>query len=904
MEHVDLPDSVQGNLALIKVNGYSEDNSTPSSTHPDRFDHDHITSLEVFSQDLQKAVANSFPRPSTSYTSVHVLLLRWVKDDLNVQDELTSLGRVFEDQYHFATEQWNIPSLNSTRALQTKLYDFQNCHQSEDELLIVYYGGHADADRRRGRSIWAANVSPDSPTLAWSSLQHLLENAVPHVLIILDCCYAANAARDTSEGTTKELIAACGRENPTLGVGARSFTSALIEELQAFGAQPFTAAMLHSRLITMRWRLAFTPVYALLSEHGGHSIELAPQPPPAHSTNQISGHEPNHDEDMMDISAPEAMAQGTRVLLAVSISDDAVCDIVEWKQWLVNRAPRIITQIEVKVEGVFKSHSTMLIASLPVVAWDRLPDKAAYRFIGFIKSGNLNQAQSHSEKESERLALTVGIQQRELQAFKKRVQVHERDTMSTKEDIAKEREKARDQRQEMQKLVEDTKSYCYAQQELVTQKHAQLYQTQEEMQDETKSTLVILDETRLIIDHVMNDVHAQMKLYHERRKEDSKDKESMDSRLRLVEKLVKTIPEGLNPSPKPFPHSSKLSKLPTAPFAPKSLSDSKISPPKPKAFDFLGPQFGPKSTSSVNKAKVSAPESIDHILSSSKDGVKLNTEEARLLTLHAAGKDGGQTVVEDPTSDSDTTTSPWSITFRDHEDYASGGDHHNDKKIKIEDTTPVALREKYALWTPSVFPILVLISISSQTSRKRGLTASKQATHECDICGKTFRASRASYNLRNHMKKTHDDATFVPSKSSEKSGEGHSPRITRSSQRPLQTQPPLEVHEVDDKKYEILRCVCGHQDYPGLPVGWQDPTNTSSKRNSDANDVTLRKNPGDFTIQCDDCKVWQHGGCVGITAETMSPEKYFCEQCRDDLHTVTTTVEGQAQVHLLLHVFC
>ena len=77
----------------------------------------------------------------------------------------------------------------------------------------------------------------DSPTLTWSSLQHLLENAVPHVLIILDCCFAANAARDTSEGTTKELLAACGRENPTSDVGKYSFTAALIEELQAFGSK-------------------------------------------------------------------------------------------------------------------------------------------------------------------------------------------------------------------------------------------------------------------------------------------------------------------------------------------------------------------------------------------------------------------------------------------------------------------------------------------------------------------------------------------------------------------------------------------------------------------------------------------------------------------------------------------
>lgn len=227
-----------------------------------------------------------------------------------------------------------------------------------------------------------SNKQPDSPTLTWSSLQHLLETAVPHVLIILDCCYAANAARDTSEGTTKELLAACGRENPTLGVGIRSFTSALIEELQAFGKRPFTAAMLHSRLITMRWRLAFTPVYALLSEHGGHSIQLAPLAPEASEI----------DHDMMEICpAPEAKVADTRVLLTVSIADDATYDIAKWAQWLVSEAPWDVTKIDVKVEAVFRSHSTMLMASLPIAAWDNLPNREAYRFVGFVKSANLSE---------------------------------------------------------------------------------------------------------------------------------------------------------------------------------------------------------------------------------------------------------------------------------------------------------------------------------------------------------------------------------------------------------------------------------------------------------------------------------------------------------------------------------
>jgi len=88
---------------------------------------------------------------------VTVLLLRWTDDDLDIQTELDRLREVFEFQFRFATEQWNIPSNNSTRALQAKLYDFQEAHQSESELLIVYYGGHGEASRR-GKSVWAAYV--------------------------------------------------------------------------------------------------------------------------------------------------------------------------------------------------------------------------------------------------------------------------------------------------------------------------------------------------------------------------------------------------------------------------------------------------------------------------------------------------------------------------------------------------------------------------------------------------------------------------------------------------------------------------------------------------------------------------------------------------------------------------
>ena len=163
----------------------------------------------------------------------------------------------------------------------------------------------------------------------------MLLTAKPHVLMILDCCFAANAARDTTEGSSKELLAACGRENKTLGVGMRSFTSVLIEELQSFEGAAFTVAMLHARLITLRHKLAYTPIYAALAEKGGNSIVISPLP-----------------------RTPSPSPQG----------------------------PERPTG---QLECMYKSHSTLLLVSVPTVGWSRLRESAAYRFIGFIKSGNL-----------------------------------------------------------------------------------------------------------------------------------------------------------------------------------------------------------------------------------------------------------------------------------------------------------------------------------------------------------------------------------------------------------------------------------------------------------------------------------------------------------------------------------
>ncbi|KAF2197626.1 hypothetical protein GQ43DRAFT_475287 [Delitschia confertaspora ATCC 74209] len=100
--------------------------------------------------------------------------------------------------------------------------------------------------------------------------------------------------------------------------------------------------------------------------------------------------------------------------------------------------------------------------------------------------------------------------------------------------------------------------------------------------------------------------------------------------------------------------------------------------------------------------------------------------------------------------------------------------------------------------------------------------------------------------------------------------------------------------DLDDdiaEEEEITRCVCGQLEYPG------PPSDTGKSRDGQLPSVTDSDTQideaGGLFIQCDICKVWQHGGCVGIMDEATSPEEYFCEECRKDLHKLMISPKGQ-----------
>lgn len=126
-----------------------------------------------------------------------------------------------------------------------------------------------------------------------------------------------------------------------------------------------------------------------------------------------------------------------------------------------------------------------------------------------------------------------------------------------------------------------------------------------------------------------------------------------------------------------------------------------------------------------------------------------------------------------------------------------------------------------------------------------------------------------------------------------KSARAESADTKSKKQTTVQVDTAIEAEEDADDD-EAVRCICEFEEYPGPPQFGEDNKH-GIKDGIEEPLITVADVTEDlagFFLQCDTCKVWQHGGCVGIMNEDTSPEEYYCEQCRKDLHRVCTATNG------------
>lgn len=100
------------------------------------------------------------------------------------------------------------------------------------------------------------------------------------------------------------------------------------------------------------------------------------------------------------------------------------------------------------------------------------------------------------------------------------------------------------------------------------------------------------------------------------------------------------------------------------------------------------------------------------------------------------------------------------------------------------------------------------------------------------------------------------------------------------------TNPHVDTYEdndIDPAEEEVTRCICEQAEYPGP---------SATIRQQAANADTLTEDTGNFFVQCDSCSVWQHGGCMGLLAEALLPDEYYCELCKPEFHKITKNSNG------------
>lgn len=398
----------------------------PAATHDISRVSYHVKHIDSFAQALEVSAGRAFPTRGHStqrFSKVQALMLHWEIDDLFVLPELEDLEKCLRTEYCFETDIFSIPSENSHLELMLKIADMVKQHESEDTLLVVYYGGHARIDEGR-QSTWCATRRAGSPWLQWSAIQTLLERSISDVLILLDCCAGAASATFPTGQSMTETISASSWDAIAPDPGRYSFTNALIEVMHEWRMKVFSAAMLHAEVLARlkhprpilingkQFEARTTPVHIMMtSNHKTPSIELCRLVPQAQRLPTLrpqlmgggllpaqygtSAGDPMMIEgrgqydsfsNALVPSGSEPTENVPHVMLSLALEDDQELDLNDWEEWLA-KFPAIAKYA--KVQGVFKSHSNLILLSLPVMVWDLLPDDPACNFVGFIRSNNL-----------------------------------------------------------------------------------------------------------------------------------------------------------------------------------------------------------------------------------------------------------------------------------------------------------------------------------------------------------------------------------------------------------------------------------------------------------------------------------------------------------------------------------
>ena len=113
---------------------------------------------EDLREHFDQTLSGAFPTRGFPYRKAAILILYWAEDDFQppCEKEADEVRKLFSRKFQYDTVVFPIPSDNSRNALEKAVVDFKFANDAENNLMIIYYSGHGDPDKLRGKAVWAA----------------------------------------------------------------------------------------------------------------------------------------------------------------------------------------------------------------------------------------------------------------------------------------------------------------------------------------------------------------------------------------------------------------------------------------------------------------------------------------------------------------------------------------------------------------------------------------------------------------------------------------------------------------------------------------------------------------------------------------------------------------------------
>ncbi|KAJ5552384.1 hypothetical protein N7494_001762 [Penicillium frequentans] len=362
--------------------------------------YDHIPDYKTLEQDLsraaQKALANL--KKGRKYDKALVLAIYWHKDLTDrphIASDAEKLLKVFHSKFGYQTNRHVLESEDTYKALNRRLVNLEDQlgSKTEENLLILYYGGHGGFDNDDSKArLWLPNLHDAARTIDWNKLQSQLEEADFDILFLFDCCYAMSMPNRKLKWRKRcEVVGSSGPREKAGGRPDTSFTAAVIElleddyekvhETNAWRIGTIMKARDHKRA------LKSTPDYEALSE-GYVTIPLVPMDGNLVSSDSSSSGSSRTHQDMLTFS-------DARIIFSLAMTNvPAGRDF----QRMLEFMPPEVKGIDVKVVpsqkildslGIFRGNSALAFLSVPVWFWCAMYPNSVYNCIGLIRSKNL-----------------------------------------------------------------------------------------------------------------------------------------------------------------------------------------------------------------------------------------------------------------------------------------------------------------------------------------------------------------------------------------------------------------------------------------------------------------------------------------------------------------------------------